>query len=142
MLAGQPPFTGPSFERMIYQHLVEVAPPVTRFRPTVPAAIAAALNRALAKSPTDRFSTTAAFADALRTRVAERANARSVAVLPFAHLSADPENEDFADGITEDVIAQISKIHSLKVVSRTSVMPFKKREHDLREIAARLQVGT
>jgi serine/threonine protein kinase/Tfp pilus assembly protein PilF len=141
MLAGQPPFTGPTFERVVYQHLVEAPAPITRFRPTVPAAVAAALNRALAKSPSERFSTTAAFADALRSPIAERANARSVAVLPFANLSADPENEYFADGITEDVIAQISKIRSLKVVSRTSVMPFKKREHDLREIAARLQVG-
>jgi serine/threonine-protein kinase len=141
MLAGQPPFTGPTYERTIYQHLVETPPPITRFRPTVTGAIAATLNRALAKSPSDRFNTTAAFADALRAPVAERANARSVAVLPFSNLSADPENEYFADGITEDVIAQISKIRSLKVVSRTSVMPFKKREHDLHEIASRLQVG-
>src|SRR4030095_14163033 len=127
MLAGQPPFTGPSFERMIYQHLVEVAPPVTRFRPTVPAAIAAALNRALAKSPTDRFSTTAAFADAVRTRLPERANARWVAGWPFANLSADPENEYFADGITEDVIAQISKIRALKAISSGSVLGFQNR---------------
>jgi serine/threonine-protein kinase len=65
-----------------------------------------------------------------------------VAVLPFLNLSADPENEYFADGITEDVIAQLSKVRALKVVSRTSVMPFKGREQGLREIAARLQVAT
>ena len=64
---------------------------------------------------------------------------RSVAVLPFMNLSTDPENEFFADGITEDVIAQLSKIRALHVVSRTSVMPFKKREHGLREIADRLR---
>jgi serine/threonine protein kinase len=88
MLAGQPPFTGPTFERTIYQHLVETPPPITRFRPTVTSAVAAALNRALAKSPSDRFNTTAAFADALRAPVAERSNARSVAVLPFANLGS------------------------------------------------------
>jgi serine/threonine-protein kinase len=55
-------------------------------------------------------------------------------------MSTDPENEYFADGITEDVIAQLSKIGSLQVVSRTSVMPFKKREHSLPDIAARLGV--
>ena len=65
-----------------------------------------------------------------------------MAVLPFLNLSADPENEFFADGITEDVIAQLSKIRSLKVISRTSVMPFKQREQSLREIGAGLEVAT
>ena len=67
---------------------------------------------------------------------------RSIAVLPFLSLSADPENEYFADGITEDVIAHLSKIAALRVISRTSVMPFKVREQSLREIAARLSVET
>jgi serine/threonine-protein kinase len=141
MLAGQTPFTGPTLERMMYQHMVEAPPPVTRYRSGVPAAVAVALSRALAKSPTDRYTTTAAFTGALRAHVAERSEAKSVAVLPFANMTADPENEYFADGITEDVIAQLSKIRSLKVVSRTSVMQYKKRDHDLREIGARLQVG-
>ena len=141
MLAGKPPFSGPTLERMIYQHMVEPPPPVTRFRPDAPASISAAITRALAKSPADRFPTTAAFVQALRAPVAERATAASIAVLPFLNLSADPENAYFADGITEDVITQLSKIHSLKVVSRTSVMAFKGHDQDLREIGARLQVG-
>ena len=62
----------------------------------------------------------------------------SVAVLPFLNLSADPDNEFFADGITEDVIAHLSKVRSLKVISRTSVMKFKKRERSLREIGEQL----
>src|SRR5438552_2553624 len=66
----------------------------------------------------------------------------AVAVLPFLNLSADPENEYFADGITEDVIAQLSKIRALEVISRTSVMPFKKRQEGLRTIAAKLNVAT
>jgi TolB-like protein/Tfp pilus assembly protein PilF len=65
---------------------------------------------------------------------AGRARSPYVAVLPFLNLSADAANEYFADGITEDVIAQLSKIHALKVISRTSVMPFKQRQHSLREI--------
>ncbi len=68
--------------------------------------------------------------------------AASVAVLPFVNLSADPENEFFADGITEDVIAHLAKIKSLKVISRTSVMTFKKREGGLREIGERLGAST
>jgi eukaryotic-like serine/threonine-protein kinase len=65
----------------------------------------------------------------------------SVAVLPFVNMSADPENEFFADGITEDVIAHLAKIRTLRVISRTSAMAFKKREQSLREIGAALGVG-
>lgn len=68
--------------------------------------------------------------------------AASVAVLPFVNLSADPENEFFADGITEDVITHLAKIKSLKVISRTSVMTFKKRDGGLREIGERLGAST
>jgi TolB-like protein/Tfp pilus assembly protein PilF len=63
---------------------------------------------------------------------------RSVAVLPFLSLSPGPDDELFADGITEDVIAHLSKIRALKVISRTSVMSFKSREHGLKEIGAKL----
>lgn len=66
----------------------------------------------------------------------------SVAVLPFLNLNGDGENELFADGITEDVIAHLSKIRSLKVISRASVMPFKRRQHSLREIGATLGATT
>jgi TolB-like protein/Tfp pilus assembly protein PilF len=97
--------------------------------------------KALAKVPADRFASAGAFAGALTMRDAGQ-RPPSVAVLPFLNLSADPENEFFADGITEDVIAQLSKIRSLKVISRTSVMPFKKREQSLREIGNTLEVAT
>jgi len=65
-----------------------------------------------------------------------------IAVLPFENLSADPENEYFSDGITEDIIAALSKIADLKVVSRTSVMQYKNRETNLRKIGQELGVTT
>jgi len=65
MLAGQPPFTGPTVESVIHQHLTAPSPPVTQFRPAVPPEITGALQRALAKTPADRFNSVARFADAL-----------------------------------------------------------------------------
>ena len=73
---------------------------------------------------------------------AVRSRSASVAVLPFLNLSADREDEYFADGITEDVIAHLSKIRALKVISRTSVMPFKQRQHSLKEIGTTLGATT
>ena len=64
----------------------------------------------------------------------------SLAVLPFQNLSADPEQEYFSDGITEALISELSKIKALRVISRTSVMRFKKTDKSLPEIAARLSV--
>jgi TolB-like protein/Tfp pilus assembly protein PilF len=64
----------------------------------------------------------------------------SVAVLPLKNLSSDPESEFFSDGMTEDVISQLSKIGALKVISRTSCMLYKNREMGLRDIAADLGV--
>jgi serine/threonine-protein kinase len=65
MLAGQPPFTGPTAANVVHQHLTADARPVSQFRPAVPAAIADMLTRALAKNPADRFSPAAQFAAAL-----------------------------------------------------------------------------
>ena len=56
MLAGQPPFTGPTAESLTHQHLNGRRAPVTELRPAVPAGVAAALQRALAKAPADRFN--------------------------------------------------------------------------------------
>ena len=143
MLAGEPPFTGPTAQAVIAKRLVDPVPAVRRLRDAVPEGVERALMGALARVPADRFASAAAFAEALATPgVVRPPRPRSVAVLPFVNLSADPENEYFADGITEDVIAQLSKVGALQVTSRTSVMPFKKREQSLREIAAKLQVAT
>jgi TolB-like protein/Flp pilus assembly protein TadD len=66
----------------------------------------------------------------------------SVAVLPFLNLGGNAEHEYFADGITEDVIAHLSKIRALKVISRNSVMSFKARQKSLKEIGGALGAAT
>jgi TolB-like protein/Tfp pilus assembly protein PilF len=70
------------------------------------------------------------------------ADRKSVAVLPFQNMSADPENEYFSEGITDDIIAQLSKIADLHVVSRTSVMQYKDSDKSVREIGKELGVAT
>ena len=67
---------------------------------------------------------------------------RTVAVLPFANLSADRENEYFSDGITEELIAALGKTEGLRVVSRTSAFAYKNHPADVREVGRRLGVAT
>src|SRR5881409_1356391 len=65
MLAGQPPFTGPTMESILIRHLTVAAPRITDFQPDVSKPVAAALTRAMAKAPADRFSGMAAFVEAI-----------------------------------------------------------------------------
>lgn len=75
-------------------------------------------------------------------RTTAAANERpAVAVLPFANLSTDPEQEFFADGITEDILTRLAGVSGLRVISRTSVMRYKNTELSLPEIAAELGVS-
>ncbi|MEP6808925.1 MAG: tetratricopeptide repeat protein [Chthoniobacterales bacterium] len=68
---------------------------------------------------------------------------KSIAVLPFANLTADNENAFFADGIQDDILTSLSKIGDLKVISRTSTLPYRgKSDRNLREIGEALGVAT
>ena len=67
---------------------------------------------------------------------------QSVAVLPFANMSSDPENEFFADGITEEIINALTRVEGLQVTARTSSFAFKGDNSDIRDIAGKLGVNT
>jgi serine/threonine protein kinase/Tfp pilus assembly protein PilF len=67
---------------------------------------------------------------------------KSIAVLPFTNLSESKEDEFFSDGITEDILTQLSKIADLRVISRTSVMQYKGTKKKIREISKELNVAT
>lgn len=66
---------------------------------------------------------------------------RAIAVLPFVNLSADPENEFFADGLTEELITALAQAPQLRVVSRTSAFQFKNTAEDVRNIGEKLGVS-
>jgi len=67
---------------------------------------------------------------------------KSIAVLPFVNMSADPENEYFSDGITEEILSALVKVEGLQVTSRTSSFAFKSKNLDAREIGKQLGVST
>ncbi len=64
----------------------------------------------------------------------------SIAVLPFTNMSGDPEQEYFADGITEDIITELSRISGMFVIARNSTFVFKKQVLDVKDVARRLGV--
>ena len=66
----------------------------------------------------------------------------SIGVLPFANMSADPDNEYFSDGITEEILNALTRIPSLKVAARTSAFALKGKSLDISEIGRRLNVRT
>ena len=154
MLVGEPPFTGPNAQAIIAKRFVSPVPSVKITR-DVPDVVEAALSRALARSPADRYRTGADFADALRgilrtgemTATWSAAEARgtpgpkAIAVLPLANMSADPENEYFSDGMTEEIINALAKVPGVQVASRSSSFAFKgKKDVDARQVGERLGV--
>ncbi len=160
MLAGQPPFTGPTVESLMYQHLSVVPRPVTDLRPAVPGWVALAVQRALAKTPADRFSPVALFAEALAHRESAAISAATIvamappapaipvlertaiAVLPFQNLSAEGPHAYFAGGLHDELLTQLAKVAALKVISRTSVMGYHGTSKPLKVIATELGVGS
>ena len=75
------------------------------------------------------------------TETASGLSEKSIAVLPFENFSDDKDNAFFADGIQDDILTSLAKIHELKVISRTSVMPYRgASKSNLRQIAEALGV--
>ena len=149
LLAGQPPFTGPTIAAVLSRQLLDPVPPITTLRPGVPAPMRAAIERALSKVAADRFATVMDFLAAVEAPEAAVTAVVSaptvtpktaIVVLPFANLSPDPDNAYFADGLMEEVIADLSRVRALTVISRTSSVKLKETGWDLRRIGRELNV--
>lgn len=156
MLSGEPPFTGPTAQAIIAKRFVSPIPKVRDAR-DVPEAVDRAVTRALSRTPVDRFPTAAEFAEALQLISRENGQTsprgaqepqksadakKAIAVLPFTNMSADPENEYFSDGMTEEIINAIAKVPGLQVASRSSCFSFKGKQVDIREVGDKLGVGS
>ncbi len=145
MLAGDPPFAGATAHAILARKSVGQVPAISTIRETVPQHVEQTISKALARVPADRYATALEFSAALTGAAGPTtpsADYATIAVLPFANMSADPENEYFSDGITEEVINAVAGIPDLRVTARTSVFQFKGKEYDIREIGRKLNVGT
>ena len=141
MLAGDPPFTASNPQAVMAKHITDDAPPVTTTRRGVSASLARALAKALSKAPADRYRSAALFAAGLTEQAADERTPPTVVVLPFANQSPDPDNEYFADGLTEEITAELSRLRGMSVISRNSAMTLKGTRKDTPTIARELAVS-
>jgi TolB-like protein/Tfp pilus assembly protein PilF len=154
MIAGERPFSGNTPQSIMAKRFTETPKPLQSIRSSVPPNIDWAVKKAMSTESSERFTTSAHFAQALASDTmstptnteslpkSAMSAAKSVAVLPFANMSADPENEYFADGMAEEIINALSRIQSLRVASRTSSFAFKGKNEDIGEIGRKLKVST
>jgi serine/threonine protein kinase/tetratricopeptide (TPR) repeat protein len=154
MITGERPFAGATPQAIMVKRFSETPRPLRMIRSTVPESVEKAVSRAMSTDSEKRYSTTAQFGQALvsgnlvtptnteAVPVAVVSAAKSVAVLPFANLSADPDSEYFTDGMADEIINALSKIQSLRVASRTSSFAFKGKNEDIGEIGKKLKVST
>jgi len=142
MLSGQLPFKGERPETMIHSILKEEPEPIISLRLAVPAHIKEALDKALEKDPSKRYQDAQAFVKDLKppTSISFLKAEKSIVVLPFDDLSPNRDNEYFSDGLTEEIIADLSYIHDLLVISRSSAMTFKGTKKTIPEIAHAVNV--
>jgi serine/threonine protein kinase/tetratricopeptide (TPR) repeat protein len=152
MLAGRLPFRGES-EPVVIEAILKNAPPeLNQLRPEVPFEFEQIVSQALSKNPRERQRNAEELAGALRLikppsdlRIVSApgiSSRASVAVLPLANLSMEPDSEYFSDGLTEELIHVLSGFPELLVVSRTSAFEFKTKPQNIRKIGEQLRVST
>ena len=150
LLAGKLPFQGDHDQTVIYSILHREPEPLTKLRPGLAPELDHIVMQALAKKPADRYKSMeefredlAAIAEGLKPLKAKpRPAAIKLAVLPFANLTGDPEQEYFSDGLTQEMITLLGRLHpqSLGVIARTSVMRYKKTDTPIDQIGRELGV--
>jgi TolB-like protein/Flp pilus assembly protein TadD len=146
VIAGEPPFAG-STASLIRAHIVDPPPPIATKRADVPETLAALVERCLQKNPDDRPASAREILEVLDDLASAptrgggaigRTEVPTIAVLPFAIVADERETDHFADGLTDEVITDLSMIKTLRVISRQSAMRLKGSDKDLRTLAREL----
>jgi serine/threonine-protein kinase len=151
MLAGRAPFSSGAGQVDMYALLHGAHRPVTEYRRETPPPLAAVVDRCLRKDPQQRYADASDLLPDLQavrpggaapagTEPAAR-DVPSIAVLPFADMSADKSQGYFGEGIAEELIHALARIRGLRVVARTSAFALKDKNLDVREIGRILDVG-
>ena len=152
ILSGKKAFTGATAQAILSKRFSDPVPSLRAVEPSVPDEIDEAVSKALSKEPRERYNTSGEFAKALiwpkattpseQTTVKHAAAPKSIAVLPFADMSAERENGYFTDGMAEEIINALTTIQALRVASRTSSFAFKATTEDIRQVGKKLDVAT
>jgi TolB-like protein/Tfp pilus assembly protein PilF len=157
MATGRRPFVGPTRAALISSILVTNPPDPADLRGALPRPLSRLLKGCLEKNPRLRPALASAVRDSLREassgfertassssggRLVASAAPTSIAVLPFTSLSADRDDEFFADGVAEEIINALGRLPAMRVAARTSTFAFKGKQADLREIGEKLGVET
>ncbi len=136
MLSGRRAFIGETAISTMAAILHKQAEPLL-----APPELQRVINRCLEKQPAQRFQTMTEVREALeRAGTAPLHRQPSIAVLPFANMSGDKENEYFSDGLSEEIINALTQIPGVKVTARTSAFSFRGKEIEIPEIGRRLNV--
>jgi len=142
MATGRRPFQADSAAGLMSAILRDAPEPLVRLRSGLPQTLCRVIERCLAKDPAARFQTAGDVQAALEGKAgaesrsatpaaespearSERPDASSIVVLPFANLSPDPDTGYFSDGLTDEIITDLSRIRALRVISRSSAMRLK-----------------
>jgi len=142
MLSGTRAFRGTSMAQVLSAVLRDEPAPLPATLKTPPE-LDRIVRRCLRKAPAERYQSMAEAKLALQQIFVKNAEQQpSIAVLPFANMSADKDNEYFSDGLAEEIINVLAHIPGLKVTARTSAFAFRGKEQDIRKIAETLNVRT
>jgi TolB-like protein len=149
MITGRLPYQGDHDSAVLYQIVNEFPPPMSESRSDIPITVRQVTQKAMDKKPDKRYQHVAdMLADLksglkeLKTGIAATISEPSIAVLPFANMSADEEQEYFCDGMAEEIINSLTQIQGLRVTSRTSSFAFKGVNIDIRDLGRKLGVET
>jgi serine/threonine protein kinase/Flp pilus assembly protein TadD len=143
ILSGRKPFAGEYEQAVIYSILNEPYPELSSVKGEIPASLRSVIARCLAKNPADRFSDAEGIYQEVRrlsTSGISGGAVKKIAVLPLADMSPEQDSGYFVEGLTDEIIASLSKLSAARVLSRATVSQFDRTGKMLDQIAAELGV--